>query len=91
MNKGELIEAVARNTSESKATAEKMVNETLDVIVTGVVASGKVSITGFGAFEPPYLAPRTTPNPQTGEEIRVKATRVPAFKAGKPLKEMLRE
>ncbi len=90
MNKGELIEAVARNTGESKATAEKMVNETLDVIVNGVVASGKVSITGFGSFEARDRAARTARNPQTGEEIRVAATRVPAFKAGKGFKDAVR-
>ena len=90
MNKGELIDAVARNTGESKARAEKMVNETLDVIVTGVVASGKVSITGFGTFEARDRAARTARNPQTGEEIQVKATRVPAFKAGKSFKDAVR-
>ena len=90
MNKGELIEAVARNTGESKATAEKVVNETLDVIVTGVVASGKVSITGFGTFEARNRAARTARNPQTGAEIQVKATRVPAFKAGKGFKDAVK-
>ena len=90
MNKGELIDAVARNTGESKALAEKMVNETLDVIVTGVVASGKVAITGFGTFEARDRAARTARNPQTGEEIQVKATRVPAFKAGKSFKDAVR-
>ena len=86
MNKGELIEAVAQNTGESKATAEKMVNETLDVIVAGVVGTGKVSITGFGTFEARDRAARTARNPQTGAEIQVKATRVPAFKSGKAFK-----
>ena len=90
MNKGELVEAVARNTGESKALAEKMVNETLDVIVNGVVASGKVSITGFGTFEARDRAARTARNPQTGAEIRVAATRVPAFKAGKGFKDAVR-
>jgi DNA-binding protein HU-beta len=90
VNKGELVEAVARNTGESKALAEKMVNETLDVIVNGVVASGKVSITGFGTFEARNRAARTARNPQTGAEIRVAATRVPAFKAGKGFKDAVR-
>ena len=90
MNKGELIEAVARNTGESKATAEKLVNETLDVIVTGVVSSGKVSITGFGTFEARDRAARTARNPQTGAEIHVAATRVPAFKAGKAFKDAVK-
>ena len=90
MNKGELVEAVARNTGESKALAEKMVNETLEVIVNGVVASGKVSITGFGTFEARNRAARTARNPQTGAEIRVAATRVPAFKAGKGFKDAVK-
>jgi DNA-binding protein HU-beta len=90
VNKGELVEAVARNTGESKALAEKMVNETLDVIVNGVVASGKVSITGFGTFEARDRAARTARNPQTGAEIKVAATRVPAFKAGKGFKDAVR-
>ncbi|MEN8041268.1 MAG: HU family DNA-binding protein [Actinomycetota bacterium] len=90
MNKGELIEAVARNTGESKALAEKMVNETLDAIVAGVVASGKVAITGFGTFEGRDRAARTARNPQTGAEIQVAATRVPAFKAGKSFKDSVK-
>jgi len=90
MNKGELVEAVARNSGESKATAEKIINETLDVIVGGVVSSGKVQITGFGTFEGRDRAARTARNPQTGEEIAVAATRVPAFKAGKSFKDAVR-
>jgi DNA-binding protein HU-beta len=90
MNKGELVEAVARNTGESKALAEKMVNETLDVIVSVVVMSGKVQITGFGTFEARDRAARTARNPQTGAPIQVKATRVPAFKAGKAFKDAVK-
>ena len=90
MNKGELIEAVARNTGESKALAEKMVNETLDVIVGGVVSAGKVQIAGFGSFEGRDRAARTGRNPQTGEAIEIKATRVPAFKAGKAFKDAVK-
>ncbi len=90
MNKGELIDAVARNTGESKALAEKMVNETLDVIVGGVVTTGKVAITGFGTFEARDRAARTARNPQTGAPIHVAATRVPAFKAGKSFKDAVK-
>jgi len=90
VNKGELIEAVARNTGESKALAEKMVNETLDVIVSGVVMSGKVQITGFGTFEARNRAARVARNPQTGAPINVSATRVPAFKAGKSFKDAVK-
>ena len=90
MNKGELIEAVAGNTGESKATADKLVNATLDVIVEAVVSSGKVQITGFGTFEARDRAARTARNPQTGQEISVAATRVPAFKAGKSFKDAVK-
>ena len=90
MNKGELIEAVARNTGESKATAAKIGDETFDVIVGGVVSSGKVQITGFGTFEGRDRKARTARNPQTGAEVQVAATRVPAFKAGKAFKDAVK-
>ena len=90
MNKSELIEAVASNTGESKATAEKLVNETIQVIVDDVSAGNKVAITGFGTFEARDRAARTARNPQTGEEIQVAATRVPAFKAGKAFKDAVK-
>ena len=64
MNKGELIEAVARNTGESKALTAKMIDETLDVIMGGVVTQGKVQITGFGTFEGRDRKARTARNPQ---------------------------
>jgi DNA-binding protein HU-beta len=90
VNKGELIDAVARNTGESKALAGKMVDETLDVIVAAVVAGGKVQLTGFGTFESRARSARTARNPQTGAEVKVKATRVPAFKAGKAFKDAVK-
>lgn len=86
MNKGELIEAVARNTGESKALTGKVVDEMLDVIVGGVVAQGKVQITGFGTFEARDRKARMARNPQTGAAVHVPATRVPAFKAGQAFK-----
>ncbi len=67
-----------------------MVNETLDVIVGGVVTTGKVAITGFGTFEARDRAARTARNPQTGAPIHVAATRVPAFKAGKSFKDAVK-
>ena len=90
MNKSDLIDRVATGTGESKATAEKLVNETLQTIVDDVAAGGKVSITGFGVFEARDRAARTARNPQTGEEMQVAATRVPAFKAGKAFKDAVR-
>ena len=91
MNKGELIEAVARNTGESKATAAKIVDETFDVIVGGVVSSGKVQITGFGTFQVRKRKKREGRNPQTGEPIQIPASRFPAFSSGRALRERIRK
>lgn len=90
MNKGELIDAVARNTGESKANVSRIVDETIDVIVGAVVTTGKVQLTGFGTFEARNRAARTARNPQTGAEVHVPATRVPAFKAGKAFKDAVK-
>ena len=90
MNKGELIEAVAHNTGESKALSAKMIDETLDVIIGGVVTQGKVQITGFGTFEGRDRKARTARNPQTGAPVYVPATRVPAFKAGQGFKDRVK-
>jgi DNA-binding protein HU-beta len=90
MNKSELVEAVASSTGESKATAEKAVNATLDAIVGAVAGGNKVQLTGFGTFEPRDRAARTARNPQTGAEIQVAATTVPAFKAGKSFKDAVK-
>jgi DNA-binding protein HU-beta len=90
MNKGELVDAVARNTGESKATTAKVVDEALDVVVAAVVTGQKVQLTGFGTFEARDRKARTARNPQTGEEVRVPATRVPAFKSGKAFKDAVK-
>ena len=90
MNKGELVDAVARNTGESKATTARLVDEALDVIVAAVVTGQKVQLTGFGTFEARDRKARTARNPQTGEEVKVAATRVPAFKAGKAFKDAVK-
>ncbi len=89
MNKGELIEAVAGSTGESKATTSKIVDATFVAIVDGV-GDGKVQITGFGTFEARDRKARTARNPQTGAEVYVEATRVPAFKAGKAFKDSVK-
>jgi DNA-binding protein HU-beta len=90
VNKGELIDAVARNSGESKTLAGKLVDETLDVIIAAVVSGGKVQLTGFGTFESRDRKARTARNPQTGAEVYVRATRVPAFKAGKAFKDAVK-
>ncbi len=87
MNKGELVEAVAAEAGVSKKSAEEILSAMLDVI-TGAVASGdKVSLIGFGSFEPRERKAREGRNPKTGEKLKIPATVVPAFSAGKGFKE----
>jgi len=86
MNKGDLVDVVAKNTGESK----RVVGDVLDEVVTQVqktVKKGeKVTLPGFGTFERRARSARTARNPQTGEPIKIKATKVPAFKAGASFK-----
>jgi DNA-binding protein HU-beta len=86
MNKTELIDAVAAETGGSKADAQKSVEAVLDTITTSLKKGDRVALTGFGTFEVRDRAARTGRNPQTGEAIKVKASKVPAFKAGQGLK-----
>ena len=82
MNKGELIDALASSTGESKATVDRVVNGFLDTVEAQVKKGEKVQLPGFGTFERRDRSARTGRNPQTGEEIKIKATKVPAFKPG---------
>ena len=87
MNKSELVDAVAAATDSTKADAQASVDAVLDSIQSSLVSGDRVSLTGFGTFEVRQRAARTARNPQTGDTIQVKATQVPAFKAGKGLKD----
>ena len=87
MNKAELIAAVAEKTGLSKKDSEKAVNAAFDTIVDTLVAGEKVQLVGFGGFEVKERSARVGRNPMTKEEIEIPASRVPAFKAGKALKD----
>ena len=87
MNKAELVAAVAEKTALSKKDSEKAVNAALEAIAAELAAGGKVQLVGFGSFETKKRDARVGRNPRTKEEIRIPASRVPAFKAGKALKE----
>ena len=89
MNKAELVAAVAEKTSLSKKDSEKAVNAALDVITAELAAGGKVQLVGFGSFETKKRDARVGRNPRTKEEIKIPASRVPAFKAGKALKDVV--
>ena len=87
MNKTELIAATAEKAGLTKKDAERAVNAAIDAVSAALVAGDKVQIAGFGTFEAKARAARTARNPRTGEDIQIAATRIPAFKAGKALKD----
>jgi len=87
MNKSELVEAVAATADLPKATAAKAVDAVLDTITNTLKGGDSVGVVGFGTFEVRDRAARTGRNPQTGAAIEIKASKAPAFKAGKALKD----
>ena len=87
MNKAELINAVAEKTSLSKKDSEAAVNAALEAITATLADGDKVQLVGFGSFETKERNARIGRNPRTKEEIEIPASRVPAFKAGKALKD----
>jgi DNA-binding protein HU-beta len=92
MNKQELVEAVAKARDTSKADAGEIVDlffSTDGVIAKELKKGGNVSITGFGNFEVRKRAAREGRNPQTGATIKIKASKVPAFRPGKGFKDLV--
>ena len=87
MNKTELINAVATKAEITKANAHKVVDAVFDAINEGLAAEGKVILPGFGSFEVRNRTARVGRNPRTGEQIKIDAARVPAFKPGKAMKD----
>jgi DNA-binding protein HU-beta len=82
MNKGELVEALASATDSSKREADDFLSAFIDTVTKQVKKGEKVQMPGFGTFERRARSARTARNPRTGEEIQIKATKVPAFKPG---------
>lgn len=89
MNKSELIEAVAKTTC-TKVEAANAVNAVIDSISKALKKGESVTLVGFGTFSVKKRKARIGRNPQTGKEIKIAAKKVPAFKAGKELKETVR-
>ncbi|KUG05205.1 dna-binding protein hbsu [hydrocarbon metagenome] len=87
MNKTDLISEVATRTGMTKKDVEKVVNAFFSTIEGTLKSGDKVQLIGFGTFEVRNRQARKGRNPQTGEEISIPAARVPAFKAGKALKD----
>lgn len=87
MNKQDLVAAIAAKAGISQVEAAKVVNASVDVITEALKGGDEVVITGFGKFEAKQREARTGINPSTGAPIQIAACKVPAFKAGKALKD----
>lgn len=90
MNKTELVNAVAAQAELTKEDSKKVVDALFETITATLAKEEKIQLVGFGTFEVRDRAARTGRNPQTGEEIQIAASKVPAFKAGKELKEAVK-
>ncbi|MDD6160986.1 MAG: HU family DNA-binding protein [Oscillospiraceae bacterium] len=89
MNKAELISAVAEKTGLSKKDSEAAVSAAIDVITESLAQGEKVQLVGFGSFEVKTRAARVGRNPRTLAEIKIPASKLPVFKAGKALKDTI--
>ena len=87
MNKTELVAAIAEKAGLSKKDAEGAVKAFTDTVAEQLKAGEKIQLVGFGTFEVAERAARTGKNPQTGEAIKIPASKAPKFKAGKALKD----
>lgn len=85
MNKADLIEAIAKDVSLSKADAGRALDSITKRITQSLKKGENVTLVGFGTFSVTKRKARTGRNPQTGEAIKIKARKVPKFKAGKDL------
>ena len=89
MNETELINAVAEKAALSKKDAEATVTAALDAVAAALAEGDEVRLVGFGTFEVKKREARIGRNPKTKEEIQIPATKVPAFKPGKALKDIV--
>jgi DNA-binding protein HU-beta len=87
MNKSDLVDAVADSAGLSKADAGRALDAVVDTVTDALKAGDSVSLVGFGTFSVRDRAARTGRNPRTGETIQIAASKNPAFKAGKALKD----
>jgi len=89
MNKTELVAAMAEKAGLSKKDAEAALKAFTDAVADELVKGGKVQLVGFGTFEVAERAAREGRNPQSGEVMKIAASKAPKFKAGKALKDMI--
>ncbi len=89
MNKAELVSAIADQAELSKKDAEKALKAFTDVVAEELKKGEKIQLVGFGTFEVSERAAREGRNPQTGEPMKIAASKAPKFKAGKALKDLV--
>ena len=89
MNKTDLIAAAAEQSGMSKKDTERVLNAAIDTIVASLAKGERVQISGFGIFEVKTREARVGRNPRTKETIQIPATRLPAFKASRALKDLI--
>ena len=89
MNKTELIDVIAKNADLTKKDAAAALTAFIDAVTDALKKDDKVTLVGFGIFETRKRAAREGRNPQTGKSIKIAAAKVPAFKAGKGLKDLV--
>ena len=87
MNKADLVSALAEKTGATKKAAEASLYALTETITDALKKGEKITLVGFGSFEVKKRAARKGRNPQTGEEIKIAASKAPVFKAGKSLKD----
>ncbi len=90
MNKDQLVKAIAAETDVSQAVVTKVLNALTETVMETVASGDKVTLVGFGSFEPRDRKERQGKNPQTGEPLTIPATTVPAFSAGKIFKDKVK-
>ncbi|HQZ03189.1 MAG TPA: HU family DNA-binding protein [Thauera sp.] len=87
MNKSELIDVIAKRAEISKAAASRALDATVAGVMDALKSGDVVTLVGFGSFYVGERAARTGRNPRTGKNIKIKAAKVPKFRAGKGLKD----
>ncbi|MFP3983956.1 MAG: HU family DNA-binding protein [Desulfurivibrionaceae bacterium] len=90
MNKSELVDNMASEAGVSKAAAEKALNAFMDSVTKALSKDDKVTLVGFGTFSVKERAARQGRNPQTGQNIKIPARKVPRFKAGSKLSDAVK-
>ena len=91
MNKSDLVAVVAEKMGATKRDAEVSLNAVVEAITESLVKGEKIQLIGFGSFEVRKRAARKGRNPQTNEEMKIPASKVPAFKAGQALKDAVNQ